>query len=72
MEKIFPAIGNFAVGTGNFNSRFVSIIRSFLFAAKRFLYLFEFATMPFEMPGIGNVVTVASSQQTTKSNVHTY
>ena len=38
MEKVFAAIGNFAVYTGNLDSRFMSIISSFLFATKRFLH----------------------------------
>ena len=69
MEKIFSAVSYFAVGNCNFNSRFMAIRGTLFLTAKRFLYSFEFAPCLFKVPGIGNLVTVTGSQQTTNSNI---
>lgn len=60
------------MGTSNFYSRLMPIIRPFLLATKRFLYSLELPAMPFKVPGISNFVTVTGSQQATDSNIQAH
>ncbi len=69
LQKILAAIGYLPMCNSNFLTRFMSIVRSFLFTRQGFLYLSQLLVQPLKMFRISNFVPIASSNQTSYAHI---